>query len=199
MQLSAYNFILPGRRSLRALIVIQRNASPYIPRAHSLTRPCSAKTRKVREVAGGGGETVKGSRHGILSSRQVPMAPKRNKLPIADCQEGAVPPQSDLGYLPSWPNDDCSVHFELMPFLLIGIRPSGSETSDQDPSSPFTPSNPAGISARGTPLTRSPSPNQINHRAPRSFSRPGYIAPLSPSFRSRVVLQSGKVGRRLFP
>ena len=70
-------------------------------------------------------------------------------------------------------------NFEMMPFLLIGIRPSGSETSDQDPSSPFTQSNPAGISARGTPLSRSPSPNQINHRAPRSFSRPGYIAPLS--------------------
>ena len=68
-------------------------------------------------------------------------------------------------------------NFEMMPFLLIGIRPSGSETSDQDPSSPFTPSNPAGISARGTPLTRSPSPNQINHRAPRSFS--GAILPLS--------------------
>ena len=76
----------------------------------------------------------------------------------------------------------CSVHFEVMPFLLIGIRPSGSETSDQDPSSPFTPSNPAGISARGTPLTRSPSPNQINHRAPRSLSPPGYIAPSLPLF-----------------
>ena len=75
--------------------------------------------------------------------------------------------------------DHCSVHFEVIPFCSLVLDHPEVRRTIKIPPLPFTLSYPAGISARGTPLTRSPSPNQINHRAPRSFSRPGYIAPLS--------------------